>query len=44
MAGEVERAVHYLELAGDAAAAAYANDEAIASYRSALELFADEHL
>ncbi len=40
IAGEVERAVHYLELAGDAAAATYANDEAIASYRSALELFA----
>ena len=40
IAGEVERGGHYLELAGDAAAAAYANDEAIASYRSALELFA----
>ena len=42
MAGEVDRAVHYLELAGDAAAATYANDEAIASYRLALELFSEE--
>ena len=42
LAGDVERATHYLELAGDAAAATYANDEAIASYRRAIELFADE--
>ena len=42
VAGEVDRAVHYLELAGDAAAATYANDEAIASYRLALELFSEE--
>ncbi|HXW78129.1 MAG TPA: AAA family ATPase, partial [Acidimicrobiales bacterium] len=39
MAGEVERAVHYLEMAGDHAAYAFANDEAIASYRYALDLF-----
>ncbi len=41
MAGEVGRAVLYLELAGDRAVASYANDEAVASYRSALERFAD---
>ncbi len=34
--------MHYPELAGDAAAATYANDEAIASYRLALELFSEE--
>ena len=38
LAGETERAAHYLELAGDRAAAAFANEEAIASYRWALEL------
>ncbi|HTW07507.1 MAG TPA: AAA family ATPase, partial [Acidimicrobiales bacterium] len=38
MAGETERAVHYLELAGDHAAAVFANEEAITSYRRALEL------
>ena len=42
IAGHVERAAHYLELAGDAAAAAYANDEAISSYRSALDVLGDE--
>ena len=35
-AGETERAVHYLELAGDKAASVFANEEAISSYRSAL--------
>ena len=38
MAGEDERAVHFLELAGDQAAAAFANDEAIGSFRSALAI------
>ena len=38
MAGEVDRAVHYLELAGDRAAKAFANDEAISSYRYGLAL------
>ncbi|HXW79666.1 MAG TPA: AAA family ATPase, partial [Acidimicrobiales bacterium] len=38
VAGEDERAVHYFGLAGDHAEAAYANEEAIASYRAALEL------
>ena len=37
-AGEGERAVHYFELAGDRAEAAYANQEAISSYRAALDL------
>ena len=37
LAGEAERAAHYLELAGDRAAAAFATDEAIASYRWALD-------
>ena len=35
-AGETERAVHYLELAGDQAASVFANEEAISCYRSAL--------
>ena len=38
MAGELGRAAHYLELAGDHAASAFANDEAVASYRYALDL------
>jgi class 3 adenylate cyclase/tetratricopeptide (TPR) repeat protein len=38
MAGEAERAIHYLEMAGDHAASAFANDEAIGSYRDALDL------
>ncbi|HXW80276.1 MAG TPA: AAA family ATPase, partial [Acidimicrobiales bacterium] len=38
MAGEAERALHYLERAGDRAASAFANDEAIGSYRYALDL------
>jgi hypothetical protein len=33
-----ERAAHYLEVAGDHAAAAFANDEAIASYRYGLSV------
>ena len=36
--GEAERAVHYFELAGDHATAAFANDEAISSFRSALAI------
>ena len=36
MAGEAERAVHYLEIAGDHAVSIFANDEAVASYRYAL--------
>jgi class 3 adenylate cyclase len=35
-AGEAERALHYLEVAGDHATAAFANDEAISSFRAAL--------
>ena len=35
-AGEADRAVHYLEMAGDHAARVFANEEAIASYRQAL--------
>ena len=38
MAGEDGRAVHYLDMAGDHAASAYANDEAVASYRYVLDL------
>ena len=38
MAGDNERGAHFLELAGDHAATAFANDEAITSYRRALEL------
>ena len=38
MAGEPGRAVHYLELAGDHAASAFANDEAVASYLYGLDL------
>ena len=37
-AGEIERAVHHLEVAGDHAASVFANDEAISSYRYALSL------
>jgi len=35
-AGEVDRAVHYLEIAGDRATRVFANEEAIALYRQAL--------
>ena len=38
IAGEPERAVHYLEIAGDRAASTFANDEARAHYRRLLEL------
>lgn len=38
MAGEHGRAAHYLELAGDHAASGFANDEAVSSYRRAVEL------
>ncbi len=37
-AGEAERAVHYFEMAGDHAITAFANDEAISSFWSALEI------
>jgi class 3 adenylate cyclase/tetratricopeptide (TPR) repeat protein len=37
-AGETERAVHYLEVAGDHAASVFAIDEAVASYREALAI------
>jgi predicted ATPase len=36
LAGEGDRAVHFLEVAGDHATAAFANDEAISSFRAAL--------
>jgi tetratricopeptide (TPR) repeat protein len=41
-AGEPERAARFLELAGDRAASAFANDEAVGSYRWALRLLGDE--
>lgn len=44
MAGEARPAARYLELAGDRAAAAFANDEAVASYRRALELLEGDDL
>ncbi|MBV9449291.1 MAG: AAA family ATPase [Streptosporangiaceae bacterium] len=37
-AGETERALRYLELAGDHATGAFANDEAISCYRAALAI------
>ena len=40
-AGEVAHALRYLELAGDHATAAFANDEAVSSYRSALSIAAE---
>jgi class 3 adenylate cyclase/tetratricopeptide (TPR) repeat protein len=40
-AGEAERAVHYFEMAGEHAARAFANEEAISSFRSALEIADD---
>jgi class 3 adenylate cyclase/tetratricopeptide (TPR) repeat protein len=43
-AGEVARAVGYFEAAGDHAAAAYANSEAVSSFRSALELRRQDHV
>jgi predicted ATPase/class 3 adenylate cyclase len=41
-AGERHRAVHHLEVAGDHAASAFANDEAISSYREALSILAED--
>ncbi|HXW77975.1 MAG TPA: hypothetical protein VEJ84_00670, partial [Acidimicrobiales bacterium] len=41
-AGELDRAVHHFEAAGDYASAVYANDEAISSFRSALALLGPE--
>jgi class 3 adenylate cyclase/tetratricopeptide (TPR) repeat protein len=41
-AGEADRAVHYLEIAGDHAARVFANEEAHASYRQALAVLEDE--
>ena len=41
-AGEDDRAVHYLELAGDHADQIFANDEAIALYRQALAIASGE--
>ena len=38
MAGDIDRALSYLERAGDHAASAFANDEAVASYQRALSL------
>lgn len=37
-AGEPERALRYYEMAGDHATASFANDEAVSSFRSALEI------
>jgi DNA-binding SARP family transcriptional activator/tetratricopeptide (TPR) repeat protein len=37
-AGETERGVHHLGVAGDHAASVFANDEAISSYRRAVEI------
>ena len=42
-AGEDDRAVHYLELAGDHADRIFANEEAIALYRQALAIANGEH-
>jgi len=39
-AGETERAVHHLEVAGDHAASLFATNEAVASYRRALAIVA----
>jgi tetratricopeptide (TPR) repeat protein len=41
-AGETERALWYLERAGDHATEAFANDEAISSFRAALEITDDQ--
>lgn len=42
LAGETQRSVHYLELAGDQAVSVFANDEAITSYRRALAMVGPE--
>ncbi len=41
-AGEAERALHYLEMAGDHATEAFANDEAISSLQAALAVVAEQ--
>jgi tetratricopeptide (TPR) repeat protein len=41
-AGERHRAVHYFEMAGDHAESAFANEEAVASYREALSILAED--
>ena len=41
-AGEAECAVRYLEIAGDHAAGAFANDEAVSSFRAALAVVGDQ--
>ena len=41
-AGEKARALRYFEMAGDHATAAFANDEAVSSFRSALAITAEE--
>ena len=41
-AGETERALRYLEIAGDYAAAAFANDEAVSSFRRALAIAGEQ--
>ncbi len=41
-AGEAARALRYFEMAGDHATAAFANDEAVASFRSALAIAAEQ--
>ena len=41
-AGERHRAVHHLGVAGDHAASAFANEEAISSYREALSILKDD--
>jgi class 3 adenylate cyclase/tetratricopeptide (TPR) repeat protein len=42
-AGENERAVHFLRVAGDHAASVFANEEAVSSYRSALAIVGKAH-
>ena len=42
VAGEPGRAVHYLEQAGDHAASAFANEEAVSSYRYALDMLSKD--
>ena len=44
LGGEGRRAAHYLEMAGDHAGSTFANDEAVASYRHALDLLSREGL
>jgi adenylate cyclase len=42
-AGEAERALEYLELAGDHATAVFANDEAVSVFRAALAVMGEQH-